>query len=104
MVRRVRMRISGRVQGVFYRKSTEEKARALGLSGWVRNMPDGSVETFAVGDQALLEAFIAWCKDGPPMARVDEVALEWRDSEESSLADDERVEQGSEFSVRRSSY
>lgn len=68
-----RFLVSGRVQGVFYRASTEERARALGLSGWVRNLPDGNVELVACGETAKLEALEAWLWKGPPSARVESV-------------------------------
>ena len=62
--------VSGRVQGVWYRASTCERARELGLSGWVRNLPDGRVELIASGPRAQLEALEHWLWQGPPMARV----------------------------------
>ena len=68
-----RFQISGRVQGVFYRASTEEKARALGLTGWVRNLPNGDVETVGCGTEQQLQSFRHWLKQGPPMAVVDQV-------------------------------
>lgn len=77
--------ITGRVQGVFYRHSTREKARELGLRGWVRNLPDGRVEALAVGDRAKIEALINWCKIEPPSAHVEGVAVDWQ--EESTAAD-----------------
>ena len=70
---RVHLLISGRVQGVFYRASTEAKARELGLGGWVRNLPDGRVEAVAEGPRAMLEQLVAWCHQGPPAARVGHV-------------------------------
>ena len=71
-----RLRIHGRVQGVFYRGWTVEAARALGLTGWVRNRADGSVEVLAVGPAAAVEALIRKCHDGPPHASVDRVEVE----------------------------
>ena len=73
---RVHLHIRGRVQGVWYRASAREEALALGLTGWVRNRPDGSVELLAEGSASALEALIAWCGKGPPLARVDEVRAE----------------------------
>lgn len=75
---RAALRITGRVQGVWYRGSTVREAERLGLRGWVRNRPDGSVAAEAQGPRAAVEALIAWCRDGPPPARVAEVAVEWR--------------------------
>lgn len=77
----VRLRISGRVQGVYYRASTEAAARRLGLVGWVRNLPDGGVELLAEGRRDALEALVAWCHVGPPRARVDAVAARWGPAE-----------------------
>lgn len=73
----VRLRVRGRVQGVFYRQSTREKARVLGLNGWVRNEDDGTVTLEAFGDRAHLESLIAWCHQGPPSAKVSAVEVEW---------------------------
>jgi acylphosphatase len=74
---RVHLRIYGQVQGVFFRASTEAEARRLGLTGWVRNRPDGSVEVVAEGPKAKLEELLAWCRHGPPRAQVDRVEVEW---------------------------
>lgn len=67
------MLISGRVQGVYYRASTEQKAVSLGLTGYARNLSDGRVEVVAEGPEARLSDLKAWCEDGPPEARVDSV-------------------------------
>ena len=67
---RVRVKVSGRVQGVSFRMSTVDEARRLGLVGWVKNEPDGSVLLEAQGAGDKLELLLAWCKDGPPGARV----------------------------------
>lgn len=74
---RVHLRITGRVQGVFFRKSTQAEARRLALAGWVRNRRDGAVEAVAEGPRADLEALVAWCHEGPPLARVDAVEAAW---------------------------
>ena len=75
----VRMRISGRVQGVFFRVYTRDEARRLGLKGWVRNLPDGRVEVLAQGDPDKVSALESWCRQGPPHARVQDVeAIEER--------------------------
>ena len=68
--------MTGRVQGVGYRASTVEEARAYGLTGWVRNAPDGSVELEAQGDEGRVTALLAWCAHGPPAARVAGVAID----------------------------
>jgi len=67
--------VYGKVQGVFFRASTEEEARRLGLAGWVRNRGDGSVEVFAQGDDAAVDALVAWLHEGPPLARVERVVV-----------------------------
>lgn len=75
--KRVHLYISGKVQGVFYRASTIDEARSLGLAGWVRNLPDGRVEAVAEGPQDTLEYLIKWCKHGPPAAKVTNVEVEY---------------------------
>jgi acylphosphatase len=77
-MRRVRAIVTGRVQGVAFRASTVNEARALGLTGWVRNRADGSVELEAQGDEMGVAALLAWCAHGPPAARVTNVAVEER--------------------------
>lgn len=71
--RRVRLRITGRVQGVWYRGATEAEARRLGVDGWVRNLPDGSVEALVEGEPSAVRALATWCRTGPTGARVDGV-------------------------------
>ncbi len=73
--RRVNAIVSGRVQGVSYRASTADQARRLGVRGWVRNLPDGTVELEAEGDDDQIVALLAWCDRGPPGARVTGVAI-----------------------------
>lgn len=70
-VRRTRVVVSGRVQGVFFRGETQDLARRLGLAGWVRNRPDGCVEAVFEGPAAAVEEAVGWCRRGPAMARVD---------------------------------
>ena len=89
--RRVRLRIHGRVQGVFYRDSTQREAQRMELRGWVRNRSDGSVEAVAQGPPERVAALIDWCHEGPPLAQVAEVVV----TEESG--DTEELE----FEVRR---
>ncbi|MBI4878119.1 MAG: acylphosphatase [Planctomycetes bacterium] len=74
-VKRLHLHIRGRVQGVFYRAAVCERARVLEVAGWIKNRPDGSVEAVAEGPQALLDAFVAFCREGPPLARVTAVDL-----------------------------
>ena len=75
-MRRVRAIISGRVQGVSYRASTVDEARRLGLVGWVCNKQDGTVALEAEGPTDKIDELLAWCKNGPPAAKVDSVAVE----------------------------
>ncbi len=81
MVSCYRYRVTGRVQGVYFRATTLEKALALGLSGWVRNASDGAVEVLASGPAAQLELFEAWLQRGPEHARVHSVEREPADPE-----------------------
>ena len=73
----IRATVRGRVQGVFFRASTRQKAESLGLTGWVRNLPDGmTVEVEAEGEKESLESFSRWLNEGPPGARIESVSLE----------------------------
>ncbi len=71
--------IKGRVQGVFFRQSTREKARELSIGGTVRNLADGSVELVATGSTEQLDRLLAWCRQGPPRASV--TGVEWTERE-----------------------
>ena len=73
MKKRYHVLISGHVQGVFFRANTCRQARALGLTGWVRNLPDGRVESVFEGNEKQAEEMLAWCNTGTPPARVDRV-------------------------------
>lgn len=73
---KARLRIHGKVQGVFFRQSAREKARELGLCGWVKNMPDGTVEALAAGPENVVNELITWCGHGPAYARVDKVDVQ----------------------------
>ncbi len=74
---RARLRVAGLVQGVFYRQSTANEAARLGVAGTVRNLPDGAVEVVAEGDREAVEALVAFCRRGPPSARVTSVDVAW---------------------------
>ncbi len=65
--------VSGRVQGVFFRAHTRDEAQRIGVTGWVRNLPEGEVEVVACGDETQLDALKAWLWQGPPLARVSRV-------------------------------
>lgn len=69
--------ISGMVQGVFFRHNTKKQADKLNISGWVRNLSDGRVEAFFEGDKEAVEKMIAWCWEGPTLARVENVEVNW---------------------------
>lgn len=72
-------RIEGRVQGVWFRESTRREAEPLGITGYARNMADGSVEVLACGEDEALDRLAEWLRHGPPMARVSN--LEWKSVE-----------------------
>lgn len=72
---RVRVLVSGRVQGVFFRATCAAEARRRGVAGWVRNVPGGRVEAAFEGAQAAVEQMVAWCRRGPELARVDEIEV-----------------------------
>jgi len=76
MNKTIQFSVSGRVQGVFFRMRTKQQADQLGITGWVRNLPDGRVEGNASGDPKALEHFSVWLHEGPEYARVDEVEIE----------------------------
>ena len=73
---RVRVRIRGRVQGVFFRTETRSRARSLGLGGWVRNARDGTVEAAFEGPSERVQSMLDWCRRGPALAQVEDVAVE----------------------------
>lgn len=75
-----RFKVEGRVQGVFFRKYTQEKARELGLEGWVRNCSDGRVETVVMGDEEALLAFEKWLWQGSPDSKVLKISSKVCDS------------------------
>ena len=87
----IRIIVSGRVQGVFFRQSTRELAMALQIKGWVRNLADGTVEIMATGDEKKLEQLIRWCHQGPPRAVVNNV-----------LVSDAPLENFTSFEIQRS--
>jgi acylphosphatase len=74
---RAHLIIEGLVQGVSFRASTVEAARARGVSGWVRNTPNGAVEAVIEGDETQVNLLIEWCRIGPSTARVERVNLSW---------------------------
>ena len=76
MATAVRLRIRGLVHGVSFRSSMAQMASNLGVRGWVRNLPDGSVEAFLEGDERNVKRVLEWAKNGPPRARVDRLDVE----------------------------
>jgi len=76
---RAHLRIYGRVQGVFFRANMRRKAVEYGVKGWVKNLPDGSVEAVVEGEEEAVKKIIAWAHRGPPLARVDRVDVEWEE-------------------------
>lgn len=89
-MKRIHVTVSGTVQGVFFRARTFSTAQSLFLTGWVKNRPDGRVEAVFEGDKDALAAMIAWCRKGPPFAKVTDVTV----SEESYTGEFK------EFSIR----
>jgi acylphosphatase len=79
MKARAHIWISGKVQGVFYRDNTRRWAFSMNLSGWVRNLPDGRVETLVEGEKDRIESLVKKLKIGPPLSRVEDVQTEWED-------------------------
>ncbi len=77
-LKQLQLIIRGRVQGVYFRASTQREARRLGLSGWVKNRPDGSLEILAEGEEAAIRELYGWSQRGPSAARVDKVDTRWR--------------------------
>jgi acylphosphatase len=77
MLKCAKLKIFGRVQGVFFRDHTQEKANELKLAGWVKNMPDGTVEALVEGEEAAVKHMIAWCNQGSPGSKVEKVEVEW---------------------------
>jgi acylphosphatase len=90
MVKRFHVIVTGRVQGVFFRATAREHAKALGIQGFVKNLPDGSVELDAQGEEDSLRDLLHWAQHGPPGARVDNVEVEWKPP----------LDSGDEFEVR----
>jgi len=76
---RVHIFVSGLVQRVFFRANTVETARKLGITGWVRNSPNGQVEAIFEGDRENIQKMIEWAKKGPPSAKVDGIKVDWQE-------------------------
>jgi acylphosphatase len=74
-MRRVKIVVSGRVQGVYFRLFTQNKAKHLAINGTVQNLPDGRVEIFAEAEHLMIDKFVKWCSKGPVTARVDNIEV-----------------------------
>ena len=85
-MRTLHLQIEGRVQGVWFRESMRREAERLGVTGWVRNAQDGSVEAVVQGADEAVDALIEWARIGPPLARVDRVTQTGAQGEFSSFA------------------
>jgi acylphosphatase len=90
MPARAHVWVSGRVQGVCFRFATRDEAKRQHVTGWVRNLPDGRVETVIEGEEEAVRRMIAFCRQGPPPARVDHVEVQWEES----------LGEGGEFVIR----
>ena len=76
-MKRAKVIVRGSVQGVFFRAEARDRARSLGLAGWVRNVPDGTVEAAFEGEDERVESMVEWCRRGPAGARVEQVDVDW---------------------------
>jgi acylphosphatase len=76
--------VRGRVQGVFFRTEARDRAASLGLGGWVRNNPDGTVEAVFEGERERVESMVDWCRRGPALAQVEDVAVAWEEPQGAS--------------------
>lgn len=83
MNKEVEILVSGMVQGVFFRVTTQQKARELDVTGWVRNEPDGSVKILAQGEENSLQKLIDWCKTGSPFTKIDNVNIKRKKKRET---------------------
>ena len=88
----LRLRIHGRVQGVWFRESMRSEALRLNATGWVRNTPDGTVEAVVQGEEAAVDALVEWAHRGPPKARVERVEIEPDDSPGLFSGFDKRID------------
>lgn len=77
------MIIFGRVQGVYFRKLTQQQAQRLNITGWVRNRSEGSVEILAQGDEQYLISLLEWCRRGPRFAKVEQIEINWVEQTEN---------------------
>lgn len=78
-MKQVDIRVTGKVQGVWFRAETLKLAQKLGICGWIQNNNDGSVSVCGQGDENQLKQLVAWCQNGPEMAQVDTLKDRWSD-------------------------
>ena len=78
---RAHVHVTGYVQGVFFRHTTAQRARDRGLTGWIRNLPDGRVEAVLEGEESDVRDVVDWCRSGPAHATVEKVDVEWQPAE-----------------------
>ena len=76
-MKRAHVTVRGTVQGVFFRAEARDRARSLGLGGWVRNTPEGSVEAVFEGEDERVDSMVGWCRRGPSGAQVEDVEVSW---------------------------
>ncbi len=93
--KKLKLKIFGRVQGVYFRKTTQRVARDLGLTGYVENMPDGTVELEVFGRRLALEELLQFCKKGPELAQIEKVEVQWNKVKSSD------VEDNTDFIIKR---
>lgn len=77
MIKQIKIKVYGQVQMVMFRDSVRRQAKKLGLTGWVKNEPDDTVQIFAEGDEEGLKELVKWCYNGPVLARVDKIDVGW---------------------------
>lgn len=87
MTKRARVVVRGHVQGVFFRSDARDRAQSLHVAGWIRNVPDGTVEAVFEGDPGQVESMVEWCRRGPSAAQVENLDVDWEEpSGESGFA------------------
>ncbi len=97
---KIKVQVTGKVQGVFFRHSARQQARSLNLTGWVKNLSDGSVLCQAAGPKQSLLTFIAWCKRGPQRAEVKNIEVEWLiENDDNQVEKDEKMLPNADFLI-----
>ena len=99
-MKQIQATVHGRVHGVFFRQHTRMEAQRLGLKGWVRNEPDGTVRVAAVGAEDILKEFIEFLHRGSPGAQVSQVDVDWSDAAQDFAAQDFAAQDFKGFDVR----